>query len=414
MSETYPKLSNVKSIFPLDSISEEQEYLIILKNERKFKISSTLYTIIQYMDGTKSVNEIVDNVNEHYFLNISEEDVMRVIREYLVPNGILNDEEYEEKSSMNCKLVVSHKICSSLNKLFSIFFSKTLLFIITGATLFTHMIFYYHFFTLKANLVEISGFIYLKIYFLHLVSIFFHELGHSSACHYYNVNYGDIGVRFHHTIPYFMVNVDDSWILKRTDRVFVDAGGIYFQSIVSAFLIFLHVLNCEDFLMYGVFAINMNMLNNLLPYLRSDGYWILSDIFGIPNLSTRWKSHSVNTPQYRYSSNAKKKIFCVRLFFSLVFIFYHLGFLYAVIVLIPRFVTTFLEILDVSIHGILSGITGGNLLLGIEKSLQLLCPVLIVLRIIISLMGIICQIKVIILICFKKLLNYIEKIKKYL
>ena len=115
---------------------------------------------------------------------------------------------------------------------------------------------------------------------LYIISSFFHELGHASACRYFKVEHGGIGLGLYLTFPVFFTDVTKIWTLPRKQRAVVNSAGIYFQLIFLLPLILLSFIIPNDFFIYFVFVINLNFLLTMNPFFKFDGYWMMSDLLG--------------------------------------------------------------------------------------------------------------------------------------
>ena len=117
-----------------------------------------------------------------------------------------------------------------------------------------------------------------------LVGLFLHELGHTAACSRYGTQHGEIGIGLLLILPVFYVNVQRSWSLKRRQRVIVDGAGIYFHLIYSALICFIWLVTHDRAAEIVVRSLLMCTVINAMPFLRFDGYWLATDVIGVPNL----------------------------------------------------------------------------------------------------------------------------------
>lgn len=127
----------------------------------------------------------------------------------------------------------------------------------------------------------------LGVLMLFIVSSCAHELGHASACRYYGVSHGGIGVGLYLSFPVFYTDVTNTWRLKRKQRLVVNIAGIYFQLIFLLPLITIYLFTGDEILKYFIFTVNINFLVTLNPFFKFDGYWIISDLLGVTNLRER-------------------------------------------------------------------------------------------------------------------------------
>ncbi|MFG3011146.1 hypothetical protein ACGFZB_11910 [Streptomyces cinerochromogenes] len=119
---------------------------------------------------------------------------------------------------------------------------------------------------------------------LALASAAFHEIGHASACRYGKVRPGAMGCGLYLVWPAFYTDVTNSYRLDRVGRLRTDLGGVYFNSLFILGLIALHLHSPSPVLLAAILLVNLEMFQQLVPTLRFDGYYIISDLVGIPDL----------------------------------------------------------------------------------------------------------------------------------
>jgi len=122
---------------------------------------------------------------------------------------------------------------------------------------------------------------------LSLVGALFHECGHATGCRYGGARPGVIGVGIYLVWPSFFTNVTDSYRLSRTGRLRTDLGGLYFNLIFMLALAGIYVATSAQVLLLVIAVTHLEMLDQLLPFVRFDGYFILSDLIGVPDLFAR-------------------------------------------------------------------------------------------------------------------------------
>jgi putative peptide zinc metalloprotease protein len=122
---------------------------------------------------------------------------------------------------------------------------------------------------------------------LSLVACVFHECGHAAGCHYGGSRPGVIGVGIYLVWPSFFTNVTDSYRLSRAGRLRTDLGGVYFNLIFMLALAGIYAATSAQVLLLVIAVTHLEMLEQLLPVVRFDGYFILSDLIGVPDLFAR-------------------------------------------------------------------------------------------------------------------------------
>jgi putative peptide zinc metalloprotease protein len=120
-----------------------------------------------------------------------------------------------------------------------------------------------------------------------VVSAAFHECGHATGCRYGGARPGVVGVGIYLIWPSFFTNVTESYRLSRAGRLRTDLGGLYFNLIFMLALAGLYTATSAEVLLLVIAITHLEMLEQLMPFVRFDGYFILSDLAGVPDLFAR-------------------------------------------------------------------------------------------------------------------------------
>ena len=140
-----------------------------------------------------------------------------------------------------------------------------------------------------------SGLIGFGIVFV--VTRLIHELGHAVACKRFGVPCKDIGLllSFGMICPY--VDITDAWATgSKQKRIIIALGGIYFEAIFAAIAAFAWCFTVESWmhdLFFRVMLVSSvtTLLFNANPFLKYDGYFVLSDVVGMQNIRERsWQA----------------------------------------------------------------------------------------------------------------------------
>ena len=122
---------------------------------------------------------------------------------------------------------------------------------------------------------------------------FWHELGHAYACKLQGGAVPDMGGFLMVGMPMAYVDVSSSWsFASRRGRIMVGLGGMYFEMIAACIAMYIWAFTTEGLVnstahFVVLMASFMTILFNANPLMRYDGYYILSDLTGIPNLRGR-------------------------------------------------------------------------------------------------------------------------------
>ncbi len=127
-----------------------------------------------------------------------------------------------------------------------------------------------------------------------------HELAHAVACRRLGGQCGEIGVMLLVGVPCLYCDVSDAWMIERArNRIFVSAAGMFAELVLAATATFVWIATIDGPIrdicvtVMVVCSISTLMFNGN-PLLKYDGYYILSDLIGLPNLYSRSRSILVN------------------------------------------------------------------------------------------------------------------------
>jgi putative peptide zinc metalloprotease protein len=129
----------------------------------------------------------------------------------------------------------------------------------------------------------------LALFPLLIVAFVFHECGHATACRYSGARPGRIGVGIYLIWPAFYTDVTDSYRLSKAGRLRTDLGGVYFNALFALAAMCAYVATAYKPLLIVVVGQQLIMLNQFIPWMRLDGYHIVSDLVGVSDLFTRIK-----------------------------------------------------------------------------------------------------------------------------
>lgn len=119
---------------------------------------------------------------------------------------------------------------------------------------------------------------------LSLASLVFHEFGHASACHYGGARPGNIGCGMFLVWPALYTDVTDVYRINRAGRLRTDFGGVYFNVIFILCMAAGYALTGKMVFLAAVLFIHLEIVQQLIPVVRLDGYFILGDLAGVPDL----------------------------------------------------------------------------------------------------------------------------------
>ena len=120
-----------------------------------------------------------------------------------------------------------------------------------------------------------------------------HELGHAFTATHFGTRVSHMGVAFVVMWPMLYTDTGETWRLKRSKhRLSIASAGVATELSIAIFALLAWNLTADGALRNGLFFLAttawvISLLINVSPFLRFDGYYILSDFLNIPNLHQR-------------------------------------------------------------------------------------------------------------------------------
>src|SRR4029079_13835458 len=117
----------------------------------------------------------------------------------------------------------------------------------------------------------------------------FHEFGHASALRYNRGRPGVMGVGIYLVWPAFYCDVTDAYRLHRKARLHTDLGGVYFNAIFALLAGAVYFATGQEAALVAAFVQHMTILHQLVPLMRFDGYYVLTDLTAVAAILSRVK-----------------------------------------------------------------------------------------------------------------------------
>jgi putative peptide zinc metalloprotease protein len=126
-----------------------------------------------------------------------------------------------------------------------------------------------------------------------LTVVTMHEFAHGLTCKNFGGTVREMGFMLLYFQPAFYCNVSDAWLFpKKSHRLWVSFAGAYFELTLWSIATFLWwITDPETVINYLALVVMsssaIKSLFNMNPLIKLDGYYLLSDLLGIPNLRQR-------------------------------------------------------------------------------------------------------------------------------
>ncbi|HEY3543264.1 MAG TPA: hypothetical protein VGK79_12050 [Gaiellaceae bacterium] len=255
------------------------------------QLGPLMYALLESIDGRRDRAELSAVMCERLG-RPCDEDAVRALAEKLAAQGLLAGHEHNAPPRRNPLLalrwkvlVTNPKVTSRLTAPFTFLYRPWIAapMVLAFLAVCWFVLFRKGVASATSQAFHSPAFL-LLIFALAILSAGFHELGHAAACRYGGATPGGMGMGLYLVWPAFYTDVTDAYRLPRRDRLRVDLGGLYFNAVVSVVTLAVWLAWRRDALLLLIALQLLMMVKNLSPVIRSDGYHILADATGIPDL----------------------------------------------------------------------------------------------------------------------------------
>ena len=255
------------------------------------QLGPLMYGLLEEADGRRSATELATALSERLGRRMGEAHVRR-LAEKLAAQGLLAGSETNAPPrrspllALRWKYLITNPLLTRrLSSPFAFLFRPWIVWPVTAAFAFVCWFVLVRKGVASATAQAFhSPALLLLVFVLAVVSAGFHEMGHAAACRYGGATPGGMGVGLYLVWPAFYTDVTDAYRLPRRDRLRVDLGGLYFNEVVAVLTMLVWVFWRVDALLLVVALQILQMVKQLSPVIRADGYHILSDATGVPDL----------------------------------------------------------------------------------------------------------------------------------
>ena len=267
-----------------------------------------MFALLECIDGKRSIDELTACLSESTGKTFDDEHVVR-LAEKLAAQGLLAGTEHAAPPKPNPLLALRWKVLVTnpvltrrLTAPFTFLFRPWVMApVLVGFLAVCWFVLIHKGVASATSQAFHKPELLLLIFVLAIASAGFHELGHASACRYGGGTPAGMGMGIYLVWPAFYTDVTDAYRLPRRARLRTDLGGLYFNAIISVATMGVWLAWHVDALLLLVAVQLIEMVKQLSPVIRADGYHILADATGVPDLYAHigptlkrllpWKKH---------------------------------------------------------------------------------------------------------------------------
>jgi putative peptide zinc metalloprotease protein len=268
----------------------------LIRRDRQFvQVGELLYRVVELADGARTLEEIARELTASTGWEVTAEDVGLIVRSRLVPLGLIAGGGGAERPSSSrsqspllagARLrIVGPRAIDRVARLLQHLYRRPAVLLALACVAVSQVWLFsrgdpsaaiHQVIARPLSLPLIAG--------LLVVAGAFHELGHAAALRYGGGRARAMGAGLYLFIPVFYTDVTEAYRLDRAARVRTDVGGLYFHLIAATAFIAAGAVTGNEFLLVAAFLIDLDVARQLIPFIRLDGYWVLADLTGIPDL----------------------------------------------------------------------------------------------------------------------------------
>lgn len=276
-------------------INRTTKKLIEFASDKQGMDARELVKLFSAREGTSS--ESTGNTVSTLF----EKDIFLENPENLRSSKALNNEELSYRSEMDQlwfrkKLFDPDKL-SHIFKKFEFTFSGPFVAVTLTSFILMEVYFFYSAFfsNWSRNLTYFSPYDYLLFFPLSSLLTLIHETGHTVATKSHDLSMPKgMGIGVYYFIVIYYADTHESWSISRKKRAVIAVAGIYWETFALTVLIPLCLLLNSAALRDFILLTHISFLWVFNPFLKMDGYWLITDLLGVTNLHGKVQTYFSN------------------------------------------------------------------------------------------------------------------------
>ena len=282
-----------------DSGFKEPPFLARRADGQVLQLPRLLYLVAASSDGSRSYGQIAEAVTEQFGRGVSADNVQTLVDSKLRPLGVLAApdgsslklERPNPLLALNFKTaVIPPALVNAVTTVFRPWFwPLVVVAALAGFFALDWWLFFVHGIAQGLRHLVNEPVFFLIVFVLVVLSAALHECGHATACRYGGAHPGVMGVGIYLVWPAFYTDVTDAYRLGKGGRLRTDLGGVYFNALFMLGALGIYLLTHLEVLIAVILLLQFEMLHQFLPFLRLDGYYVIADLTGVPDIFARMK-----------------------------------------------------------------------------------------------------------------------------
>ena len=275
----------------------EAPSLVRLGDGQVVQLPDLLYRLAGKADGQRTYEQLATELGGEIQRQLDPDDVRFLAEEKLRPLGILaaadgtspSTEKADPFLAFRFRIgVVSEQVSGALGAIFKpLFLPVVVLAVLVGLVAADYWLFFLHGVAQALRQSLLHPGLFLPLFAAVVVAAALHEIGHAAACRYGGGHPGKMGCGLYLAWPAFYTDVTDAYRLSRRARLRTDLGGVYLNVVIVLATVGAFFATHFEPLLLLVLIEHLEIVHQLLPVIRLDGYYIVADLTGVPDLFAR-------------------------------------------------------------------------------------------------------------------------------
>jgi putative peptide zinc metalloprotease protein len=276
---------------------KQAPYLARRADGQTIQLSTLLYAVAESCDGQRSYDAIAEEASRRFGRRLSARNARTLVDDKLTPLGVLAMHDGSEPvlskpdSLLALKLrksVIPPSLVRAITTVFyPLFFPPVVVGALVALGVFDWWLFVHHGVAQGIRQTVLHPSLFLVMFVAVVLSAFFHECGHATGLRYGGGRPGVMGAGVYLAFPAFYTDVTDAYRLGKGGRLRTDLGGVYFNALFLLATAGAYFVTRFEPLLFLILVQHIEVAHQFLPFLRLDGYYIVADAVGVPDLFTR-------------------------------------------------------------------------------------------------------------------------------
>ena len=272
-------------------------YLARRADGQTIQLSQLLYAVAEACDGRRTYDEIAAAASESFGRRLSARNAKTLVEEKLNPLGVVANGDGSQPvlskpdSLLALRLrksVISPRLVKAMTTVcYPLFLPPVVIAGVAGLVVFDWWLFVEHGVAQGVRETLLNPSVFLLMFGVVIASAFFHEVGHATGLRYGGGEPGVMGAGVYLAFPAFYTDVTDAYRLSKGGRLRTDLGGVYFNALFMLATAGVYFATGFEPLLALILVQHIEMAHQFLPFLRLDGYYVVADAVGVPDLFTR-------------------------------------------------------------------------------------------------------------------------------